>query len=350
MRVGQFDFSLPEELIALRPVAPRDAARCMVVRDGGLEDRQMRELPELLQAGDLLVFNNTKVIPAALSGVRRRAEGNEARIHINLHKRISPDGWLAFARPLRRLRTNDEIVFSQNFSARIVEVHVEGDVMLRFNLSAAALDAAIAEHGDMPLPPYIGSKRPADAQDVQDYQALFAKVDGSVAAPTASLHFTEKLLKSIEDSGVKCCFVTLHVGAGTFMPVKADDTDKHHMHAEWGSISVEAAQMINAVIDAGGRVVAVGTTALRLLESASGADGTIGPWAGETRIFITPGYRFKTVDALITNFHLPKSTLFMLVSAFCGLEVMQAAYQHAIQEKYRFYSYGDGSLLFRAPQ
>lgn len=348
MRVDQFDFELPEALIALRPSMPRDAARCLVVRNGVFQDWHMRDLPRLLAPGDLLVFNDTKVIPAALSGVRRRGDGNEAQIHLNLHQRVGPGRWRAFARPLRRLRVHDTITIAQNFTAEVIGLEMGIDVALDFNLSGAALDAALAEHGAMPLPPYIAAKRPVDARDVQDYQPLFARIKGSVAAPTASLHFTEALLQSLEICGIKHCFTTLHVGAGTFLPVKAEDTDSHQMHAEWGNISAQTAQIINAARKAGGRVVAVGTTALRLLESAAAEDGTIKAWTGETSIFITPGYKFRIVDALITNFHLPKSTLFMLVSAFCGLDVMQAAYQHAIRTGYRFYSYGDGSLLFRA--
>ena len=350
MRVEQFDFSLPEELIALRPAAPRDAARCLVVHNGVFQCRHMRDLPQLLEPGDLLVFNDTKVVPAALSGVRKRVDGGEARIHLNLHQRIGPGRWRAFARPLKRLRVKDTIIFAQNFTAEVMGIEKGADIALDFNLSGAALDAAIAEHGAMPLPPYIAAKRPVDARDIQDYQTLFARVEGSVAAPTASLHFTEELLQSLKKYGIKHCFTTLHVGAGTFLPVKVEDTDSHQMHPEWGCVTDEAAQMINAVHRTGRRVVAVGTTALRLLESAAANDGTITAWTGETSIFITPGYRFRIVDALITNFHLPKSTLFMLVSAFCGLDVMQAAYQHAIRTGYRFYSYGDGSLLFRAQQ
>ncbi len=349
MRVESFDFDLPDELIALRPAQPRDAARCLVVRNGALQDNVMRDLPVLLNPGDLLVFNDTRVIPAALRGLRRRADGSEASIHLNLHKRVDHACWLAFARPLRRLRPNDRIIFSQNFFAIVSELNSGGDILLKFNLSGAVLDAAIEAHGAMPLPPYIGSKRPADMRDVQDYQTLFAKVDGSVAAPTAALHFTPELMLKLEKKGIKHCFITLHVGAGTFLPVKSEYISEHHMHAEWGSISSLSAQAINAAHSEGRRVVAVGTTSLRLLESAAQQDGTVGTWTGETDIFITPGYRFLTVDALISNFHLPKSTLFMLVSAFCGMEVMQAAYQHAIREKYRFYSYGDGCLLFRAP-
>ncbi|MEQ1888697.1 MAG: tRNA preQ1(34) S-adenosylmethionine ribosyltransferase-isomerase QueA [Alphaproteobacteria bacterium] len=348
MQVAQFDFSLPDDLIALRPASPRDAARCLVVRDGVFQDLHMRDLPGMLGPGDLLVFNDTKVIPAALTGVRRRGDGGGARIHLNLHQRLGPGEWRAFVRPLRRLRVNDEIIFAKNFSARVREVCAGVDVVIEFNVRAGALDAALAEHGDMPLPPYIAAKRPVDARDIQDYQALFARVDGSVAAPTASLHFTESLLQSLEERAIKHCFVTLHVGAGTFLPVKTEDTESHQMHTEWGCISQESAAVINAVLAAGRRVVAVGTTALRLLESAAAGEGRISAWTGDTRIFITPGYRFRIVDALITNFHLPKSTLFMLVSAFCGTDVMQAAYRHAIAMQYRFYSYGDGSLLFRA--
>ncbi len=350
MRVEQFDFSLPEELIALRPAVPRDAARCLVVENAMFQDRHMRDLPQLLEPGDLLVFNDTRVIPAALSGVRTRMGGGEARIYLNLHQRIGPGRWRAFARPLRRLRVNDSISFAQNFTAKVTDVEKSVDIVLEFNLSGAALDAAIAQHGTMPLPPYIAAKRPVDARDIQDYQTLFARVEGSVAAPTASLHFTEELMHSLEKKGIKHCFTTLHVGAGTFLPVKVEDTDSHQMHPEWGQITHETAQVINAVCAAGKRVVAVGTTALRLLESAATEDGAMNAWTGETSIFITPGYRFRIVDALITNFHLPKSTLFMLVSAFCGLGVMQTAYQHAIRSGYRFYSYGDGSLLFRASE
>lgn len=347
MHIKQFDFDLPEALIALRPIAPRDAARCLVLQDGLLQDRQMRDLPDLLSPGDLLVFNDTRVIPAALQGVRRRRDG-EARIHLNLHRRLGPDRWLALARPLRRLRADDSIELAENFSALVVRVNDGVDVELCFNLSGAALDDAIAAHGAMPLPPYIGARRAADAQDRNDYQTLFAKIDGSVAAPTAALHFTENLLKALGARGIGHCFVTLHVGAGTFLPVKTENISQHRMHPEWGSLSAATAQQINAAHQAGRRVVAVGTTALRLIESAAQEDGIAAPWTGETSIFIQPGYNFKAVDALITNFHLPKSTLFMLVSAFCGLEAMQAAYRHAIDAGYRFYSYGDGSLLFRA--
>lgn len=349
MRVDLFDFELPEELIALRPVSPRDAARCLVVREGQLADRLMRDLPYLLSAGDLLIFNNTRVIPAALRGIRKRADGNEARIHLNLHQRVAADVWRAFVRPLRRLKPGDKVALGAHFSARVLAVAPGIDATLQFNVSGAALDVAIREHGFMPLPPYIGSKRAVDEQDLQDYQTIFADVEGSVAAPTASLHFTESLLKELKEKYLEHCFITMHVGAGTFLPVKVEDTNEHKMHTEWGHVSAEAAQKINAARAAGRRIVAVGTTALRLLESAAGAGGVLEAWSGETSIFITPGYRFRIVDALITNFHLPRSTLFMLVSAFVGPEVMRRAYEHAIDQRYRFFSYGDGSLLFRAP-
>lgn len=348
MRVSQFDFELPEHLIALRPASPRDSSRCLVVRQSGaIEDSRMRDLPSQLSPGDLLVFNDTRVIPAALSGYRRRQNGGEARIHLNLHQPAGTDGWRAFARPLRRLHVGDEITFADGFSAQVLEISETGDIALRFNLAGDALDAAIVRHGAMPLPPYIAGKRVVDAQDCADYQTVFARIPGSVAAPTASLHFTSELLSRLEYAGINHCFVTLHVGAGTFLPVKTEDTQAHHMHAEWGAIPADSAAQINAARAEGRRVIAVGTTSLRLLESAALEDGTVLPWSGETRIFITPGYKFRLTDALITNFHLPRSTLFMLVSAFCGLEVMKKAYDHAISSSYRFYSYGDGSLLFR---
>ena len=348
MRVSQFDFELPEHLIALRPAVPRDSARCLVVRQGGvLEDRRMCDLPFQLSPGDLLVFNDTRVIPAALTGHRRRQNGGEARIHLNLHQPAGPGGWRAFARPLRRLRAGDEITFAAGFTAQVMEISETGDAVLRFNLVGAALDAAITRHGAMPLPPYIAGKRAVDARDCADYQTVFARISGSVAAPTAALHFTPELIRKLEEYDINHCFVTLHVGAGTFLPVKAENTEAHHMHAEWGAISAESASRINAARAAGRRVVAVGTTSLRLLESAASEDGRVMPWSGETRIFITPGYKFRVADALITNFHLPRSTLFMLVSAFCGMEAMRKAYDHAISSGYRFYSYGDGSLLFR---
>lgn len=350
MRVSQFDFKLPEDLIALRPAAPRDTARCLVVRSGGvLEDRRMRDLPALLGQGDLLVFNDTRVIPAALTGHRRGRHGGVARIHFTLHQPAGPDSWRAFARPLKRLQAGDKITFSDGFTAQVQEISKTGDVALQFNLAGEALDAAIARHGETPLPPYIAGRRAVDAQDRADYQTVFARVSGSVAAPTAALHFTPELVSRLEEAGIKHCFITLHVGAGTFLPVKTEDTDAHHMHGEWGAIPAASAALINAAHAEGRRVIAVGTTSLRLLESAASEDGKVSPWSGETRIFITPGYKFRVADALISNFHLPKSTLFMLVSAFCGLEVMKKAYDHAISSGYRFYSYGDGSLLFRSP-
>lgn len=352
MRVDQFDFDLPEDRIALRPARPRDAARCLAVREGVWHDHSMRDLPDLLDPGDLLIFNDTRVIPAALTGHRQRIQADgrrsRAKISLNLHKRTGPDSWDAFARPAKRLRPGDVITISQELAATVSAVAPGGEVSLTFNRSGADLDRAIAAKGEMPLPPYIGGKRPADAQDRADYQTMFARQEGSVAAPTAALHFTDRLMAGLAARGIGHAFVTLHVGAGTFLPVKADDTQAHKMHAEWGDVPEQTADAVNAAHRAGRRVVAVGTTALRLLESAADPTGALAPWRGETDIFITPGYKFRTVDALITNFHLPRSTLFMLVSAFCGLETMRAAYVHAIAAGYRFYSYGDGSLLFRA--
>ena len=351
MRVDQFDFDLPDDRIALRPARPRDAARCLVVRDGEWRDHGMRDLPDLLDPGDLLIFNDTRVIPAALTGHRRRIQpdgtGSVAKISLNLHKRTGPDSWDAFARPAKRLRRGDVITLSDSLSAVLRAVRPGGEVSLRFDCAGRALDAAIAACGEMPLPPYIGGKRPADAQDRADYQTIFARQEGSVAAPTAALHFTDRLMTALAARGIGHAFVTLHVGAGTFLPVKAEDTQAHKMHAEWGEVGAQTAAAVNAAHAAGRRVVAVGTTALRLLESAADPTGALAPWRGETDIFITPGYRFRTVDALITNFHLPRSTLFMLVAAFCGLQTMHGAYAHAIAAGYRFYSYGDGSLLFR---
>lgn len=351
MRVDQFDFDLPEDRIALRPARPRDAARCLVVRAGQWRDHGICDLPDLLDPGDLLIFNDTRVIPAALTGSRTRTRpdgtSTTAKVSLNLHKRTAPDSWDAFARPAKRLRPGDVITLSETLSAEIGAVRPGGEVSLQFNCAGTTLDAAIARCGEMPLPPYIGGKRAPDAQDRADYQTIFAREDGSVAAPTASLHFTDRLMAALAQRGIGHAFVTLHVGAGTFLPVKADDTTAHKMHAEWGEVSAQTADAVNAAHRAGGRVVAVGTTALRLLESAANEAGTLAPWRGETDIFITPGYSFRTVDAMITNFHLPRSTLFMLVSAFCGLETMRGAYAHAIATRYRFYSYGDGSLLFR---
>ncbi|WAP68812.1 tRNA preQ1(34) S-adenosylmethionine ribosyltransferase-isomerase QueA [Jiella pelagia] len=362
MRVDLFDFELPEERIALRPAVPREAARLLHVGDGGgLADRHVRDLPEMLQPGDVLVFNDTKVIPARLSGLRRRegaADGEGvARIEATLHMRLSPERWKAFVRPAKRVRVGDRIVFGAERETAcamaslvgVVEERGEGgEATLCFELSGPALDEAIAAVGHIPLPPYIASKRPEDEADRHDYQTIFAKESGAVAAPTAGLHFTPELIERFASRGVRTAFLTLHVGAGTFLPVKAEDTGAHRMHAEIGHVDEATAERLNAVRREGGRIVAVGTTSLRLLESATGEDGVIRPFSGPTDIFITPGYRFRAVDRLLTNFHLPRSTLFMLVSAFSGLDTMQAAYAHAIATGYRFYSYGDACLLERA--
>lgn len=360
MDVALFDFELPEERIALRPVEPRDAARLLLVRPGEaapFADHIVRDLPALLHPGDVLVLNDTRVIPSRLYGVRLK-EGAGARVEIMLHKREGADLWLAFARPAKKLNVGDIVRFGEQtngavcelgrLEAEVVSRGEGGEVALRFAVSGPHLDEAIARLGELPLPPYIAGKRATDARDTADYQTIYAAREGAVAAPTAGLHFTEELFARLEARGVGRCFVTLHVGAGTFLPVKASDTRDHRMHAEWGTVPEAVADQLNAARAAGGRIVAVGTTSLRLLESAAGADGLIRPYSGDTSIFITPGHRFRGVDLLMTNFHLPKSTLFMLVSAFSGLDVMQAAYRHAIASGYRFYSYGDSSLLFPA--
>lgn len=355
MRVDGFDYHLPDELIALRPARPRDAARLLVVEPGAspeFTDRAMRDLPGLLKPGDALVFNDTKVIPAELQGSRER-NGATAQISVNLIERLGAERWLALARPAKRLKPGDRIVFGDRSNvcllgglAATVETRgEEGEVTLSFDLSGPALDEAIATLGAMPLPPYIASRRPADEQDRSDYQTLFAREEGAVAAPTAGLHFTERLMQALEARGVSRHFVTLHVGAGTFLRVRAADTAAHVMHAERGAVTAETAKALNEVKARGGKIVAVGTTALRLLESAVGADGKLTPFQGETRLFITPGYRFRFVDRLLTNFHLPRSTLFMLVCAFSGLDLMRRVYAHAVAARYRFYSYGDACLL-----
>jgi len=355
MRGDLFDFELPEELIALRPARPRDSARLLHVRaDGGLEDRVVRDAPSLFHPGDVLVFNDTRVIPARLSGVRVR-DGSSVAVEATLLKRVSPSKWTALAKPGKRLREGDRIRFGLDEGACLhgaldatVEAKGEdGEITLVFDLAGPDLDAAIATVGAMPLPPYIAGKRAPDEQDFDDYQTFFAQEDGAVAAPTAGLHFTRELFERITDLGVWCMRVTLHVGAGTFLPVKAEDTAEHVMHSEWRSIPEGTAFEINRAKAEGRRVIAIGTTALRSLESAADVTGRVEPVSGETDIFITPGYRFRVVDGLWTNFHLPRSTLFMLVSAFAGLERMKAAYAHAIAERYRFYSYGDASLLWR---
>ncbi|MNU40674.1 S-adenosylmethionine:tRNA ribosyltransferase-isomerase [compost metagenome] len=360
MLTSDFDFDLPDDCIALRPAEPRDSARLLVVKDGALDDRIVRDLPDFLQPGDALVFNDTRVIPARLSGVRQRIgpEGETLTVEVEatLHHRDAPDLWSAFMKPGKRIKPGDRIHFGRNndsacelgrLDATVEEKNEDGLITLCFDLAGPALDDAIRDVGVMPLPPYIAAKRPEDDRDLKDYQTVFATYDGSVAAPTAGLHFTPALLEAIRASGVSTHAVTLHVGAGTFLPVKADDTADHKMHSEWGEVSPETAAALNAVRAAGGRIVCVGTTSLRLLESATTEDGMVQPFHGDTAIFITPGYRFRACDVLMTNFHLPKSTLFMLVSAFAGLETMRAAYAHAIDSGYRFYSYGDGSLLFR---
>ena len=346
MKTADFDFELPEDRIALRPAEPRDSARLLVVRDGGLSDRVVRQLPDLLQPGDALVLNDTRVIPARMDGVRER-DGLTVEVEATLHQRRGPSGWSAFMKPGKRLKVGDTVRF-QTLTATVAAKGEDGLVDLDFDRQGPALDDAIRAVGHMPLPPYIAARRPEDARDDEDYQTVFATHDGSVAAPTAGLHFTPGLLEALKARGVSTHAVTLHVGAGTFLPVKADDVADHRMHSEWGEVSPETAHALNAARAAGGRIVCVGTTSLRLLESATGADGVIRPFHGDTAIFITPGYRFRAADVLMTNFHLPRSTLFMLVSAFCGLETMKAAYAHAMGRGYRFYSYGDGSLLFRS--
>jgi S-adenosylmethionine:tRNA ribosyltransferase-isomerase len=344
MRVDAFDFTLPPERIALRPVRPRDAARLLLVAGGQLVDRGVRDLPALLRGGDCLVFNDTRVIPAQLEGVRRTFKGGEARIGVTLHKRIDLRRWQAFVRNAKRLVPGDRIEFAGGVSALAQERLPDGSFHIRFD-GDEPVEVLLGRAGQMPLPPYIANKRPTDAADRSDYQTMFADKDGAVAAPTASLHFTPELIAAIDAAGIGRETLTLHVGAGTFLPVKADDTDDHVMHAEWGHIDAATAERLNAVRAGGGRIIAVGTTVLRLLESAACDDGIVRPFAGDTSIFITPGYRFRAVGGLMTNFHLPKSTLFMLVSALMGLDVMQAAYAHAIAQDYRFYSYGDSSLL-----
>ncbi|HEV7344189.1 MAG TPA: tRNA preQ1(34) S-adenosylmethionine ribosyltransferase-isomerase QueA [Devosia sp.] len=354
MRVSEFDFELPESLIALHPAEPRDSARLLVVDPvQGLSDRHIPDLLELLRAGDVLVVNDTRVLPAELRGTRVRGE-SRASVSFNLHKRVDAFTWRAFARPAKKLALLDRLELgngqAEALVARVAGRGETGEVTLEFELGGAQLDEAIKSHGAMPLPPYIGAKRDVEERDLVDYQTVYAAEDGAVAAPTAGLHFTERLLQQISDMGVTIERVTLHVGAGTFLPMKVEDSEEHVMHAEWGEIDQATVERILARKAAGGRVVAVGTTSLRLLETASRATGTLQPFTGDTDIFITPGFRFATVDALMTNFHLPKSTLFMLVSAFAGLDVMKQAYAHAIREGYRFYSYGDASLLLRAKQ
>ncbi len=355
MRTELFDFQLPEARIALTPVNPRDAARMLVVQPDAetcMFDHHVRDLPRFLNAGDVLVVNDTRVIRAELSGERSR-DGSHALVSVTLHKRLDGCRWKAFARPAKRLQAGDRIRFGHGNSSCLtgaldatVEARDAGEVILAFDYTDVVLDEAIAAVGAMPLPPYIAGKRPPTPEDAERYQTVMAARDGAVAAPTAGLHMTHKLLAALQAQGIGIATVTLHVGAGTFLPMKADDTADHVMHAEWGEVSAATASQINAARACGGRIVAVGTTSLRLLESAASTDGRVHPFAGDTAIFITPGYRFRAVDLLLTNFHLPRSTLFMLVAAFSGLDTMHSAYAHAIANGYRFYSYGDASLLY----
>jgi S-adenosylmethionine:tRNA ribosyltransferase-isomerase len=339
VNVDLFDFELPSERIALRPASPRDSARLLVLDGADTRDVRVRDLPSCLRKGDLLVFNDTRVIPAQLEGLR-----GEARIGATLHKREGPRRWRAFIRNAKRLHEGDSVDFGHGVTATASDRADDGSFALDF-AGDEPVELLLERCGRMPLPPYIASKRPTDARDADDYQTMFASAPGAVAAPTAALHFTPELLAALDAAGIEHATLTLHVGAGTFLPVKAEDTTEHKMHAEWGRIDSATADRLNAVRAAGGRVIAVGTTSLRLIESAAGEDGIIRPFEGDTAIFITPGYRFRGVDGLLTNFHLPRSTLFMLVSALMGLERMQAAYAHAIATGYRFYSYGDASLL-----
>jgi S-adenosylmethionine:tRNA ribosyltransferase-isomerase len=343
MDINLFDFELPEDRIALRPSLPRESAKLLVVNsEQKFVDANVSSILDFLRPGDALIINNTRVIPTQLFGQR-----GDAHIGATLIKRISDGLWWAYVRNGKRVRLEDDIDFGHGLHARALEKSADGQILLKFSGYENNFEAALEKYGAMPLPPYIAARRPADAQDALDYQTAFAKQTGSVAAPTAGLHFTDTLLNKINNFGIKIIEVTLHVGAGTFLPIKVEDTSDHIMHPEWGEVSAQAAAEINTIKQSGGRVICVGTTSLRLIESASSKDGVVHPFTDETAIFITPGYHFKTVDILMTNFHLPKSTLFMLVSAFCGRDTMQAAYAHAIAHKYRFYSYGDACLLMR---
>ena len=357
MRTDLFDFELPADRIALRPAQPRDSARMLVVEpEARLHDRAVSDLPQWLKSGDQLVVNDTKVISAQLKG-RRIGRETEPKIEATLIKRIDTSRWQALVRPAKKLVPGDVVRFGNegkvcllgHLDAEVESKGEDGAVTLSFSFHGPALDSAIADLGSPPLPPYIASRRAPDERDASDYQTMFAANEGAVAAPTAGLHFTPALEAALRERGVGLHRITLHVGAGTFLPVKADDTSEHKMHAEWGTISPEVAEALNAARNKGGRLIAAGTTSLRLLESAAAENGNIRPFADETAIFITPGYRFRAVDILLTNFHLPRSTLFMLVSAFSGLETMKRAYAHAIENGYRFYSYGDACLLFRSP-
>lgn len=348
MKLSDFDFELPETLIATRPANPRTSARLLVANGEDVQDLAVSDLPNVLRAGDRLVLNDTKVIPARLFGLRHRdsAQGAvQAKIEVTLLEPQADGNWMALVKPLKKLKIGEDVIFSDNLSAQLID-KVDGTATLQFNLTGDDFDVALAQSGAMPLPPYIAAKRPADARDHHDYQTVFARHKGAVAAPTASLHFDTELLAEIAAIGVTFSHVTLHVGAGTFLPVKVDDVSQHKMHSEWGDVSQKAADEVNATHQSGGRVIPVGTTALRLIESAATADGQLQPWQGTTDIFIRPGYKFRVSDALMTNFHLPKSTLMMLVSAMIGSEKIRDIYRHAIAEGYRFFSYGDASILF----
>ena len=346
MKVDLFDFDLPEANIALRPAEPRGASRLLVVRASeAFEDRHVADLLSLLNPGDALVFNDTRVIPGQLTGQRSR-DGWNVDVSATLHMRTKSNAWLAFLKPGRRVKAGDRLHFGEGLDAVAGEKNEGGDVELTFDLDGPELDEMIKARGAMPLPPYISGKREQDARDAVDYQTVYAREDGAVAAPTAGLHFTDELLAKLQAAGIERHFVTLHVGAGTFLPVKVEDTKEHKMHAEIGVVTAETADALNAVRARGGRIIAVGTTSLRLLETATDSKRVVKPFSGSTNIFITPGYKFRGTDALMTNFHLPKSTLFMLVSAFAGFDTMRTAYAHAIENGYRFYSYGDSSLLF----
>jgi S-adenosylmethionine:tRNA ribosyltransferase-isomerase len=343
VRIEEFDFDLPRERIAQQPCEPRDAARLLLIpASGGFEDRQISDLPALLHRGDLLVFNDTKVIPARLVGRRR-----EAAVEVTLCHDLGGGSWQAFAKGSRRLRPGDPLVFAEDFSATVAEKHPDGLVTLQFDLEAIEFQERLSRYGAMPLPPYIRRPRAGDPRDRTDYQTIFAREEGAVAAPTAALHFTRTLLEALAEHGIGWTMLTLHVGLGTFLPVKTADPRDHQMHAEWGVISAETAERIRATRRAGGRIIAVGTTSLRLLETAA-ESGEVRPFAGETRLFITPGYRFRAIDMLLTNFHLPRSTLLMLVAALADIERIKAAYAHAMAAAYRFYSYGDACLIERA--
>lgn len=342
MKVDKFDFELPRELIAARPAVPRDSSRLLEIGAEGLIDRRFSDLPSLLGPGDMLVFNDTRVIPARLAGWR-----GDVRVEATLHKAIDEFRWDAFARPARKLRLGDHLTFGEDFEAEVIGKGEGGEIRLQFSTHGEAMATALRRHGTAPLPPYVPRSEGPDCRDARDYQTVYARHDGAVAAPTAGLHFTAEFLDRLAMRGIGAVYLTLHVGAGTFIPVKAADTDDHRMHGEAGCLDAGAADAINTARAAGGRVIAVGTTSLRLLETAAGEDGRLRPFAGDTSLFITPGYRFKAVDALITNFHTPRSTLFMLVCALAGIERMKAAYRHAIVARYRFYSYGDSCFIPR---